>query len=823
MRPRYPHSKRSQVLIRTAAAAACLPLLVATGAATADDSFDLLYDLRVHGDGGKTAQVNSLGDVVTLDLFVIIPDGNGNPVDDSLKLGIGGFVSSPGGLFGDLLGLPSIDPFTASGSDQGMQRDLDMDGDYDVGALQGMETGFDFYSFRSGSWENNMPDGGFLVGQVSFTTKSLSGSTEVNWLLREEYTSVLFRRDGVMLNAADSRLALGEPVRIFYGGPVIEPGETQFLSGTIEDHLNVRGTIKPAPGTTLVLAQGLDVAAGGTLDTRDASGNFGPHQVRVENEVSGNSGGTIFAGELLIGQSGTGVFTHSGGFTNIGSTVTVGGNSGTSATLRVTGGTLLAGPTSAGHGGAALLQHSGGNSTYRSLSLAYGAGDTTVVEVTGDAHVSVAGDARVGIGGAAVVRQSGGMVNVAGDAIFGEGPSADGATAIGTLELSGGTFAANRGVFGAAGAGIAEHTGGTAQFQFLGVTAPSSAATTASVSRYTISGGVLRTSSLFVGDDGGGGSAHFVQRGGEVHIDSSLGVHSRVSDARVELHDGTLTVRWEFVGEVDARGTLAQSGGAHSVDELKIASQGEFQYGGGTLRINKTLQHQGMLNFTDAPVTLTAGDQSFLDFSAGQLLNTANARIVAGQDSLLNFPAGFDPYSEFAEIQTQGLIHIAGEPLKIQETQSVHGTGSIEGDVTNEGLVSPGNSPGLLEVIGSYTQTATGTLHIEIGGSGEDSFDLVSIKGDAQLDGRLTVALLGDFVPSPEDRFTILAAEDFAGVFDNAPTTIAIEQGIFDVVYTDGSVTLANFVAVPEPGAAILLLLPLLLGRRRRQSRNLNE
>ena len=48
------------------------------------------------------------------------------------------------------------------------------------------------------------------------------------------------------------------------------------------------------------------------------------------------------------------------------------------------------------------------------------------------------------------------------------------------------------------------------------------------------------------------------------------------------------------------------------------------------------------------------------------------------------------------------------------------GNGSLDGNLLNRGLVSPGNSTGTLTVTGNYTQTAGATLRLEVAGLGAD-------------------------------------------------------------------------------------------------------
>ena len=87
---------------------------------------------------------------------------------------------------------------------------------------------------------------------------------------------------------------------------------------------------------------------------------------------------------------------------------------------------------------------------------------------------------------------------------------------------------------------------------------------------------------------------------------------------------------------------------------------------------------------------------------------------------------------------------------------TIGGTGTILGNVTNQATVSPGNSPGTLSITGSYTQTATSQLRIELASA--SSFDKLVITGSAALSGILDVSLINGFLPINGQQFTILTA-----------------------------------------------------------------
>ncbi len=98
---------------------------------------------------------------------------------------------------------------------------------------------------------------------------------------------------------------------------------------------------------------------------------------------------------------------------------------------------------------------------------------------------------------------------------------------------------------------------------------------------------------------------------------------------------------------------------------------------------------------------------------------------------------------------------------------SVGGGGAIGGDLNNSGgTVAPGNSPGILTVNGDYTQGADGTLAIQLAGLTLGvEYDQLKVLGGATLDGTLAVSLLGGFMPSLADAFTVLTFNARAGVF----------------------------------------------------------
>jgi len=221
-------------------------------------------------------------------------------------------------------------------------------------------------------------------------------------------------------------------------------------------------------------------------------------------------------------------------------------------------------------------------------------------------------------------------------------------------------------------------------------------------------------------------------------------------------------------GSPTANGTISMGGGTFTVTN-NIADGG----GGSTLNI-----HGG---------TFTVGGDIGVDathFSGGTL------RAASVSD-----PGG----AQFN--WTGGTLHVGAFGLDLANT----GTGTL----------APGRSIGTTAIDGDYTQGADATLEIEIDGP---LYDLVTVTGEAVLDGFLQLKFLGSPVVGMDYNLLIATG----GITDNGmqllyndPTYIA-----YSIVDLAGGAQAVRLSYTPEPTTLTLLALGGLglLARRRRRS-----
>ena len=134
-------------------------------------------------------------------------------------------------------------------------------------------------------------------------------------------------------------------------------------------------------------------------------------------------------------------------------------------------------------------------------------------------------------------------------------------------------------------------------------------------------------------------------------------------------------------------------------------------------------------------------------------------------------------YSQAPLTVQSGATAILGDEGKVagvvvDSGGNLSGTGSVVGNLANAGTVKPGNSIGILKVIGNYTQDSDGKLSIEVASPVKN--DILAVTRGASLAGSLETSWTGGATPTIGTTFgTILtAASGVTGTFSNLRTNI---------------------------------------------------
>jgi hypothetical protein len=287
----------------------------------------------------------------------------------------------------------------------------------------------------------------------------------------------------------------------------------------------------------------------------------------------------------------------------------------------------------------------------------------------------------------------------------------------------------------------------------------------------------------------GDGDGTLEARGG-LTIDASWDVHL---DGRSLINRGAAT--WQISSGVNNQihlrsgaaidnlpgATFAAAGtgaGAIVADDASAAAlnnQGSFTISipGGSLNVNVTFTNSGS-------VALQQG-------SLGLNNATNSGTVTASGGTTL----GLGGYTQTAGSTILSGATINGGPLGIN-AGALAGTGTINANVTNSGQVVPGGTgvAGTLSINGSYTQTAAGSLDIELGGTAAGLNDLLAVSGSATLGGALNVATIGSFTPALGDTFQVLTFGSSSGNF-NSGNGMSLANGLFlDPVFNATGLTL---------------------------------
>ncbi len=132
------------------------------------------------------------------------------------------------------------------------------------------------------------------------------------------------------------------------------------------------------------------------------------------------------------------------------------------------------------------------------------------------------------------------------------------------------------------------------------------------------------------------------------------------------------------------------------------------------------------------------------------------------------------------------------EGLDIAPNGTLSGSGIVIGDVTNDGLLDIGSSVGEITIDGDFVDT--GMLRIEV--DSLTSFDMLTVTGDAQLDGLVELAF--NFTPSQIGIIQFLDAGSISSATADF-TVSGIDPSMIIPDFING-----RFVLTPEPGTLLL-------------------
>jgi probable HAF family extracellular repeat protein len=248
---------------------------------------------------------------------------------------------------------------------------------------------------------------------------------------------------------------------------------------------------------------------------------------------------------------------------------------------------------------------------------------------------------------------------------------------------------------------------------------------------------------------------------------------------------GTTTNNTRVVGNrrliIGTGSLVTQIGGAQTQfgtgSSLEIEEGGEFELNGGSL------------------VGL-AGAAPFIE-NRGTFLKTGTGTAA------LAFP--FENHGSI-EVREGTLRHNAA--LQALPGSRISGSGTIQfaspTTLQNAGLLSPGASPGRLNVSGSIINERNGiagAVRIEIGGPDPvTDHDVLNVTSSLRLHGTLEVALLDGYVPPVGQRFPVITAGTLLGTFDEYRGLQIAPTRKLEVVYGARQVELVVVESEPVDG-----------------------
>ncbi|MDI3326177.1 autotransporter domain-containing protein [Pontibacterium granulatum] len=319
------------------------------------------------------------------------------------------------------------------------------------------------------------------------------------------------------------------------------------------------------------------------------------------------------------------------------------------------------------------------------------------------------------------------------------------------------------------------------------------------------------------------GNVNPVFDGGTLQIADSGEV---TTDFTVNATNGTIDSN---SNDSEFSGTLSGAGGLTKSGDGTLTLSGSNTYAGGTTVSGGTVQISSDDNLGTGDLTLDGGALA----STGTITSSRNIALGAGNGEINTATgttytadgtvsgaggltktgngtlllSGSNTYTGNTSV-SGGLLRVEGSlasnAVTIDAGGTLGGSGTLTGDVTVNGTLAPGSSPGTLTVAGDVTLTAASTSVFEIDGAvynaagGSGTYDRIVLTGATSVftaDGVLTPQLRGisapatnTYTPEVGDSFRIVTtanANGISGEFDSvtSPVSGLADNTRLDVLY----------------------------------------
>ena len=551
-------------------------------------------------------------------------------------------------------------------------------------------------------------------------------------------------------------------------------------------------------GTGVLAQSGGTVTLNHNLYVGQSSGANGTYT------IGGNAVLNIGRDFVVGRESGTGALTMTGGtITKIGDEKFIVGHNNGVGVVAQSGGTisvnneLYIGNENAGASGTYTLSGAGALSVANEVVVGR-EGGTGTLNVDGGT-ITTTGNGNMYIGrrdGTGTLNQTAGVISVIKE--FGVGTRDDNKIGIGTYNLSGGSLAATNNIF------IGKELGASGTM--------------------TMTGGTMSTSDkLQIGHNQATGV--LTQSGGTVNVQNEVYIGNENSGSSVGTYtlsgSAELSVGNEvFVGRDNATGTFNLDGGTVTTKKIEGGTgNATVNFNGGILKARESqaafITNLDVANVQAGGITI---DSNGFDLGISQTLSGTGGLTKAGAGRLTL--SASNAYAGTTTV-TAGSLFIDGTQasgaVQVDAGATLGGSGAIGGAVTMFGVLSPGNSPGVLSVAalvlgGSSTSifeidgTTRSTQYdgLNITGSSGPTYGgaLSLVFGNGSAFGNTDVFNLFDFTGAAAGDFSSVTSTGFySGSWSVSSGEWSLQSGGQTLTFSQSA---GDLVIVPEPTALAL-------------------